>query len=141
MSEPSDIPNPVHGDPASSSGPVFIFNGPVYSFYNEANAQGNLVGCLMMGDPSSTSPSSKSVVSLFEFEFSQQSIGNARNEGLQDHQRRTPHSAHPLNVRQAENRDVPRGSSSSDPGLDQSFFDGNRDVQDARHIFFSASTG
>jgi hypothetical protein len=70
MSEASDTRNPEHGN--SSSGPVFIFNGPVYGFYYEARPQGNLVGCLMTVDPSSTSPSSRAVVSLSELEFSQQ---------------------------------------------------------------------
>jgi hypothetical protein len=127
MSEPSaNTRNPEHGNPASSSGPVFIFNGPVYGFYYEASPQGNLVGCLMTVDPSSTSPSSKSIVSLFE--FSQQSIGNARSE---EHQ---THGTHP----QAAEHDVPRGTSASlNSGLDQSFFDGDGDVQDPEHMMLS----
>jgi hypothetical protein len=59
---------------------------------------------------------------------------------LQDHQRRTAYSAH-LNARQAENHDVPRGTSSSNPWLDQPFFDGNRDAQDVQHMMSSVLTG
>jgi hypothetical protein len=90
----------------------------------------------MTVDPSSTSPSGKSVVS--ELEFSQQNIGNAPSEELQDHQRNT-HSTQT----NARNVEVSRGTSSSNPGLDQSssLLDGNRDVRDAQDMMFPISTG